>query len=161
MKPQNKLLYPVLGDTTDELDEKFVALLRKPRNATIADGRGVATIKNDDLTSISIGDATVTEGNRVNKKARFAVTLDQESPREVKVDYQTNNSTAIRGSDYRSRSGTITFKPGETRKVIRVPVLGDRVVEQDEYFWVQLRNSRNAEIDQDNRAGLGTIKNND
>ena len=156
-----QVVVPVLGDTTDELDEKFVALLRKPRNATIADGRGVATIKNDDLTSISIGDATVTEGNRVNKKARFAVTLDQESPREVKVDYQTNNSTAIRGSDYRSRSGTITFKPGETRKVIRVPVLGDRVVEQDEYFWVQLRNSRNAEIDQDNRAGLGTIKNND
>ena len=156
-----QIVVPVLGDTADELDEKFVVKLSKAQNATIADGRGVATIKNDDLTAISISPATVTEGDTGNKKAQFEVTLDQESPREVKVDYQTNDSTAISGSDYLSRSGTITFEPGETEKVIRVPVFGDTKVEEQEYFWVQLRNAENAEIDPDNRSGLGTIKDND
>ncbi|NEO54993.1 MAG: hypothetical protein F6K54_19080 [Okeania sp. SIO3B5] len=156
-----QIVVPVLGDTVDELDERFVVKLRKPQNATIADGRGVATIKNDDLTAISISDATVTEGDNFKRTAKFEVTLDQESRREVEVDYQTNDSTAINGSDYRSRSGTITFQPGETKKVIQVPVLGDTKVEEQEYFWVQLRNAQNAEIDPDNRSGLGTIKDND
>ncbi|GGA25393.1 M10 family metallopeptidase [Okeania sp. KiyG1] len=156
-----QITVPVFGDTADELDEKFLVKLSKPRNATIADNKGVATIKNDDLASISINRATVTEGNRGNKNARFEVTLDRESPRTVKVDYQTNDSTAISGSDYRSREGTITFRPGQTKKIIRVPIIGDTEVEKQEYFWVQLSNGRNAEIDQDNSAGLGTIRNND
>ncbi|NER05351.1 MAG: hypothetical protein F6K17_23530, partial [Okeania sp. SIO3C4] len=156
-----QITVPVLGDTADELDEKFFVKLRKPRNATIADNQGVGTIKNDDLTTVSISDATVTEGNRGNKNARFEVTLDQESPRTVKVDYQTRNSTATSGSDYRSRTGTVTFQPGQTKKIIRVPVIGDREVEDQEYFWVQLSNSRNAERDQDNNSGLGTIRDND
>ena len=148
----------VLGDTVDELDEKFFVQLRKPQNATIADNKGVATIKNDDLTTISISDAIVTEGNSSNQNGRFQVTLDQESPRTVKVDYKTRDSTAINGLDYLSQAGTIEFKPGETKKIIEVPIIDDEEAEKQEYFWVQLSNSQNADIDQDNRSGLGTIQ---
>ncbi|MEB3343350.1 Calx-beta domain-containing protein [Okeania sp.] len=156
-----QITVPVLGDTADEFDEEFFVKLSKPRNATIADNKGVATIKNDDLTSISISPATITEGNIGNKKARFAVTLDQESPRTITVDYRTEDSTAIEGSDYRSKTGTLTFKPGQTKKIIQVPIIGDQIKEIDEYFWVRLSNSQNATIDQDNRLGFGTIKDND
>ena len=156
-----QITVPVLGDTANELDEKFFVKLSKPRNSTIADNKGVATIKNDDLTTISISGATVTEGNSGSKNAKFEVTLDQESPRRVKVDFETNDSTAINGSDYRSKTGTITFKPGQTKKIIRVPIIGDTEFEKQEYFWVELSNSKNADIDPDNRGGLGTIKNND
>ncbi|MGB3509920.1 MAG: Calx-beta domain-containing protein [Microcoleaceae cyanobacterium] len=151
----------VLGDTADELDETFFVKLREAENATIADNQGVATIKNDDFTSISISDATVTEGDSGTKRATFKVTLDKESAQTVKVDYQTADSTATAGSDYRAKAGTVTFKPGKKTKRIRIPITGDTQVEDLEYFWVQLRNARNAEIDQDNRAGLGSIRNND
>ena len=152
---------PVLGDTADELDETFSVKLRKPTNATIADNKGVATIKNDDFTSISISDSTITEGNNGNKKAKFEVTLDQESAQTIKVDYQTADSTATDGSDYRSKTGTLTFKPGQIKKKIKIPIIGDKQVEDLEYFWVQLRNSENGEINLDNRSALGTIKDND
>ncbi|MDJ0557097.1 MAG: Calx-beta domain-containing protein [Microcoleaceae cyanobacterium MO_207.B10] len=156
-----RIAVPVLGDTADELDETFVAKLRKPKNATIADNEGVATIKNDDVTNISINDATVTEGNRGIKRAKFKVSLDRESAQTIKVDYQTLDSTAISDSDYRAKTGTLTFKPGQISKTIKVPIIGEKQVENVEYFWVQLSNARNAEIDLDNRSGLGTIKDND
>ncbi|HEX6739632.1 MAG TPA: Calx-beta domain-containing protein, partial [Vicinamibacteria bacterium] len=39
---------PVLGDTRPEPDETFVVNLSVPANATLADGQGVGTIRNDD-----------------------------------------------------------------------------------------------------------------
>lgn len=156
-----QITVPVLGDTVDEFNEKFFVKLRKPQNATIADNKGVATIKNDDLTTISISDAKVTEGDSDENNGSFQVTLDQKSPRTVKVDYETKDSTAINGSDYRSKTGTIKFQPGQTKKIIQIPIIGDEKVEKQEYFWVELSNSQNADIDNKNRAGLGTIQDND
>ena len=53
----------VNGDTLDEVNETYFVNLSEPVNATIADGQGLGTITDDDGPSISIADATVTEGN--------------------------------------------------------------------------------------------------
>lgn len=43
----------VNGDTTDEvLDETFLVVLSNPINATISDGQGLGTIRNDDPDEI-------------------------------------------------------------------------------------------------------------
>src|SRR6266508_3674063 len=54
----------VNGDTIDEEDETYFVNLSSPVNATIVDGQGLGTITDDDgFPALSIGDATVTEGN--------------------------------------------------------------------------------------------------
>jgi len=61
---------------------------------------------------IEINDISITEGDRT-KQATFKVTLDTPATETVKVGYQTVSDTASSGDDYRYKSGTITFKPGQ------------------------------------------------
>ncbi|KAL2095465.1 hypothetical protein ACEWY4_010184 [Coilia grayii] len=58
------------------------------------------------------------------------------------VDYQTENGSANAGSDYEYAQGTLEFKPGETRKVIKVGIIDDEMFEEDEHFFVRLQNLR-------------------
>src|SRR6186997_2238636 len=53
----------VNGDTIDEVDETYFVNLSEAFNATISDGQGLGTITDDDVPSISIADAIVTEGD--------------------------------------------------------------------------------------------------
>lgn len=105
--------------------------------------------------AVSVGDATVTEGNTGTRTATFIVTLSGPSAQPVTVAYATANGTATAGGDYQARSGTLTFAPGETSKTITVPILGDRLAEPDETFFVNLSGATNATI-ADGQA-VGTI----
>ncbi|KAM9781430.1 sodium/calcium exchanger 2a isoform 1-T4 [Syngnathus typhle] len=58
------------------------------------------------------------------------------------VDYCTENGSANAGTDYDFIEGTLIFKPGETRKEIKVKILDDDVFEEDEHFFVRLQNLR-------------------
>jgi uncharacterized delta-60 repeat protein/uncharacterized repeat protein (TIGR01451 family) len=59
----------------------------------------------------------------------------------ITVNYNTTNGTATAGLDYTNRSGSITFNPGETNKLIAVPITDDSVVEDTETFSVRLWNT--------------------
>ncbi|XP_028976537.1 LOW QUALITY PROTEIN: sodium/calcium exchanger 2 [Esox lucius] len=58
------------------------------------------------------------------------------------VDYRTENGSANAGEDYVFSEGTLVFKPGESRKEIKVGILDDDVFEEDEHFFVRLQNLR-------------------
>uniref|UniRef100_A0A8C2E531 Solute carrier family 8 member 2b n=1 Tax=Cyprinus carpio TaxID=7962 RepID=A0A8C2E531_CYPCA len=58
------------------------------------------------------------------------------------VDYCTEDGTANAGSDYEYCEGTLVFKPGETRKEIKVGIIDDDIFEEDEHFFVRLLNLR-------------------
>ncbi len=151
---------PVIGDRDYEVTEQFFVLLSDAANATIAENVGLGLIENDDRNvSISIDDVTIREGNGGRKQAEFLVSLDGASEQTVTVDYRTVDSTAIAGSDYRGTTGTLTFQPGQQRKKIRVPVFGDREIENDEFFWVNLNNATDADIDRE--WALAKIQDND
>ncbi|NEP46151.1 MAG: sodium:calcium exchanger, partial [Okeania sp. SIO2H7] len=152
---------PILGDTLDEGNEKFNLNLSKPRNAKLGDRRGIGTIRDNDkvVPQLSIGDATVTEGDDGSKQAKFTVTLNAKSKDTVRVNYLTGNGTADAGEDYRRTKGTLTFKPGQRRKTITVPVLGDIIDEKNEKFQVTLSKPRNAKFR--DKTGIGTIRDND
>ncbi|HUQ32737.1 MAG TPA: Calx-beta domain-containing protein [Pyrinomonadaceae bacterium] len=153
----------VNGDTTAESDETFAVNLSNPTNATVADGQGIGTIKNDDQPAtppgISINDAAVTEGNDETADAVFTVTLSSVSSSAVTVNFATADGTAAAGSDYEARTGTLSFAPGETSKTITVAVNGDTSFESNETFFVNLSGATNASIT-DNQ-GVGTINNDD
>jgi hypothetical protein len=109
--------------------------------------------------TVSIGDATVTEGNSGATGATFAVNLSSPSNSTVTVDWATAPGTAADGTDYVAGSGTLTFAPGVTSQTVSVQVNGDTAVEPNETFSVNLSNSTGATVL--DGQGLGTISNDD
>ncbi len=148
---------PVVGDTNVETDETLFVNLSGSTNATISDNQAVGTILNDDtapvVPSISISDASVSEGNAGTATASFTVTLSEATTVTVTVDYATANGTATFGSDYASASGTLVFAPGATSRTISVAVAGDTLVEGNETLVVDLTNADNGTIVDAQAAG--------
>merc|ERR1719187_1736999 len=60
----------------------------------------------------------------------------------VQVDYKTEDGTAASPGDYIEAVGTLTFGPGETRKMVTLEVLDDDVFEEDEHFYIRISNLR-------------------
>jgi uncharacterized repeat protein (TIGR01451 family)/uncharacterized delta-60 repeat protein len=56
------------------------------------------------------------------------------------VGYATSNLTAVAGRDYSNTVGTITFKPGDSRSSIAVPLVRDPLVTGDLTFTLNLFN---------------------
>jgi chitinase len=108
-----------------------------------------------DTPLINISDATVTEGNTGTRTATFTVTVSPAASQPVTVSYATTNGTAVAGSDYQGKSGTVTFAPGETSKTINIVVTGDRTGEWNETFRVTLSQATGAILA--DAEGMGTI----
>jgi hypothetical protein len=145
---------PIVDDTISEDDENFFVDLSDPLGATIADGRGVGTIVDNDAR-ISINDVTVTEGNAGTTPATFKVTLSHSSSKTITVHYVTADGTATAPGDYGATSGTVTFAPGDTSEDVVVQVRGDTIDEPNETFTVNLSQPQNAGIA--DGTGVGTI----
>ena len=151
---------PVVGERLAETDETFVVNLTNPVNATIQDGQAVGTIQNDDVTAVSIGDVSVTEGNAGTTNATFTISLDLTSSQTVTVVAQTANGTATAGADYTAVGlVTVTFTPGVTSQTVVVPIVGDTLDELDETFFVNVSAPTNA-VPGDPQ-GVGTIRDDD
>ncbi|MEO8476333.1 MAG: Calx-beta domain-containing protein [Actinomycetota bacterium] len=108
---------------------------------------------------ISIHDTGITEPNSGSALAHFRVTLSKASTKTITVHFTTADGSAAAPSDYAFKSGTITFQPGQTSKTINIAVKGDRTVEPNETFFVNLLSATNASIADAN--GSCVIRNND
>ncbi len=119
----------------------------------------VAVYVNDGIwpnsPQLRVGGASVTEGNTGVVEAVFTVTLENGPDQPVTVRYATADGGATAGSDYQAASGTLTFAPGETSKMVTVLVNGDRLAEPNETFVINLSSATNATIG--NGQGAGTI----
>lgn len=116
-------------------------------------------IGNVTLPTISISNATVTEGDLGTITATFTVNLSTTSSDTVTVEYASANNTATAGSDYTAVSGTLTFAPGQTVQTVGVNVLGDTLFEGNESFFLSLSNAVNGTISIN--QGVGTISDDD
>jgi hypothetical protein len=94
---------------------------------------------------LSVADASRAEGDSDRSKLVFTVTLSAATDKTVTVAYATANGTAD-GSDYKAKSGTLTFKPGKTRKNVSVTVRTDTTPEVDETLTLTLSSAANASI---------------
>jgi subtilisin family serine protease len=128
---------------------------------TVTGGRlnAASALTGTAVPRLRINDATILEENSGGVLATFTVTLSAPSNETVTVAYATAASTATAGSDYASTSGTLTFGPGEVSKDVTVSVLGDRLAEFTEAFFVNLSTPTNANIA--DGQGLGTITDNE
>jgi hypothetical protein len=111
------------------------------------------------LPALSVADASVTEGNSGAADLAFTVTLSGASSTPVTVAYATADGTAAAGSDYTAVTGTLTFAPGETSKLVHVQVLGDTTVEPNETLSLALSSPSGATLAR--ASATGTIINDD
>jgi CSLREA domain-containing protein len=150
----------VLGDTLNEFNEAFFVRLSNPQGASPGEEAGAGIIvDNDPLPALSIGDASVKEGDAGATAAVFDVALSSPSGKAVAVDFATAQGTAGGGADYASASGTLVFLPGATHQQVVVQVFGDTTFEPDETFSVALSGALNAGLAR--AQGQGAILNDD
>ena len=150
-------------DTVDEEDtEQFKLTLDNEVNATLSGGQ--ATLQklgkiddNDDLPVLSVGDQTVSEGT----VAKFEVSLNEASARQVTVSYATADVTAVEPGDYTEKSGSLTFAAGDRTKVVTVATGTDSLNEADETFKFTLSSPGNATLDADDDEADGIIEDDD
>ena len=110
-----------------------------------------------DQPSITINNATVTEGNTGTVNANFTVSLSAAYSQTVSVHYATADGSATRGERLPGRVGGFDFAPGVTSQNITVLVNGDRLGEYtgvySESFFVRLSDATNAFLAR--ASGLG------
>ena len=111
------------------------------------------------LPALSIADLSVVEGNGGHAHFMFVVTLDKAADGPVTVAYSTATGTAKAGKDYVASSGTVTFAPGETSKMVHVDIKGDVLAESNETFKVNLSGPAGATIA--DGTAIGTILDDD
>lgn len=138
---------PVIDDTLDEgaVNETFSVTLSNPTNATLGTASVQIGIVDNDVTSFSIADASVTEGT--NSTATFVITRDRNSDHSVSVTAATatdslgaNPATAGSSADYDAAGPTLfTFTAGgATTANFTVTVHNDSLDENLETFLAEL-----------------------
>ena len=147
----------VCHDGIDESTETMTLQLSNPvRTKLEGNGSATGSIRNNNgsgakpcATGISVSDVSYPEPN-INHLRRqemeFEVSLNQADTGTVTVDYQTVNGTATAGQDYESASGTVTFRPGQTRRTVKVVVVADAHDDPGETFTLRLSNPSGAYI---------------
>jgi Calx-beta domain/Bacterial Ig domain/FG-GAP-like repeat len=151
-----------------------INILEKPTTATIAvkvkDNGGTAndgvdtsseqtfTITiNPLLVNIAPAVNSINEGDTTPTEYNFTVSLSSISSETVTVNYTTtDNSATITDKDYVEKSGVISFASGETSKIIKVLVNGDRKYEVDQAFKVNLTNPTQAVLGTSTATGIIT-----
>ncbi|MBC7820824.1 MAG: hypothetical protein IAG10_28395, partial [Planctomycetaceae bacterium] len=96
------------------------------------------------LPELTINDVTVNEDAGT---ATFTVSLIGTLTGAVSVNYATVNNSAVAGSDFTAKSGSLTFSlGGSTTRSVTVSILNDTAVESTENFFVNLSTAVGATI---------------
>jgi beta-glucosidase len=90
--------------------------------------------------AVSVG-ASAYQLPEKNGTIQVPVRLNKASDTPVTVDYSTADGTATAGHDYTAASGTLTFAPGETEKMVTLTSIDDSVDEPNETFDLNLANA--------------------
>ncbi|MCY4584280.1 MAG: putative Ig domain-containing protein, partial [Chloroflexi bacterium] len=153
-----------VDDGTAEDDGSFTVKLRPGDGYTLGtpSSATVRILDNDEPVpvhaEVSVTDAEVEEGP--GAELGFAVTLDNALSTTATVDWETldgaGSRAALAGQDYEGGSGTLTFRPGQTRKTVRVRVYDDND-EQSESMVLLLSNPSGVDMSGDSSFGVGRI----
>jgi chitinase len=145
------------GDTAVEGNETFFLNLTGA-SVTVTDQQARGSIINDDGPILSIGDASVTEGNAGTKILAFVVSLSKPAPAAVTYNVLSNGGTATAGSDYVAGNLSDTIPAGQLSKAFNVTINGDTAVEANETIVASLQLGNVSILD---GQGVGTITNDD
>lgn len=122
--------------------------------------RGCGYAVEDPPAALSIGDATVTEGDAGQTAATFTLRLTRPAGRPFSVTVATTDGSATSPEDFSAVSATVSFDAGDTQQTFSVPVNGDVVDEPDETFAVDVSGLPDL-LRLGDGSGVGTILDDD
>lgn len=129
----------ILDDAVVEQRELFGVDLTNLTNARFTTfPHTVGWIEDNDGPMLTLDDATVAEGDDGTTTLRARVHLDRAAATPIRVGYGPASGTALIDRDFLRTHGTLTFNPGEREKFIEIRILGDRDIEPDETFRLNL-----------------------
>ncbi|MCX5671736.1 MAG: PA14 domain-containing protein, partial [Planctomycetota bacterium] len=107
------------------------------------------------LSSLSIANLVLAEGNSGQKNFDFTVSLSAADVQDVTVHYRTADGMAAGGVDYVPvLDSQVTIPAGQTSAVVRVQVIGDSAYESFETFTVDLFSPTGADIAKGQATGV-------
>ncbi len=119
-----------------------------------------ALLNNPGPPSISVTDATVSEGDTGTKIVEITVQLTRAATTPITVQYATADGTAtLADADYVAASNSVTIDAGQTSRKLQFTINADKGVEPDETFVVNFSNPSGGVL-ADNQAVI-TITNDD
>jgi hypothetical protein len=142
----------ITDDSSVDGAKSFTVTLSSPTSGSnIGNGSTTVTIyDNDDSTvfgsgSLKLAKATYTVLES-DKKVDIVVQRTGGTLGTATVEYRTTNGMAFSGNDYTHITGTLTFQPGESAKIISVPIVDDSTNEDEEAFNFDIFNVVNATL---------------
>jgi len=146
-----------IDDTAVEVAEQMSVTLSNPVGATITTASGTGTITDNDGGAIlTVDNVTANEGDNFF----FWVYRSGDLSSTIQFNYATVSGSATVGVDVAAQTGTKTFAPNETQKLIAPSTTNDTLVEGTETFTVAITNiTGGATIN--NANPVGTILDND
>lgn len=143
------LVVDLLQDALDEADETYTVVLGTAVDGVVAaaddvqvaaGATGTGVITDDDPTpTLSIADASVTEGTGGTRSVTLTATLSAVSGQDVSATLSTATGTAG-AADFGAVSTTVSIPAGSTSGTVTVPIATDAVDESDETFTATLSN---------------------
>ncbi len=153
-------------DPGESLKVSFGSL---PAGVSVSSWSGRSTIipviNNDTTPGLSVSDASAREWPNTKVCLVFVVTMDlMDVDHDVSVDYATRSGTAAAGQDFKPISGTLVFRPSESKrrtasKSLCVEVIDDSHDEGVEQMTLVLSNPVRAYLI--DGTGTGSISNSD
>ena len=146
-------------DTVLEANETFTVGLTvsDAPSAVTATATGTGTINNDDAATITVNDASASEGSDIT----FTVTLDNAVQGGLTVTPSYSDGTTASG-DYTANTTALTFTgTADETKTFTVATTDDAVLEADETFTVALSVSNAPSGVTSSDTGTGTVNNDD
>ena len=148
------------ADAVVEGDETFTVGLSVSATSlsVTATDTGTGTIRDNDGASVTVSDASATEGSSMT----FTVALNRAVAGGLTVTPTFTDGTAVEGSDYTANTTALSFtgRAGESQ-TFTVSTTADAVVEGDETFTVGLSVSATSLSVTATATGTGTIRDND
>ena len=129
---------------------------------TVSKNLTVTVTDDEGAASLSVANASVTEGDSGEADLTFTVSLSPAAGHAVTVAWATSKETgdtATPGTDYTAGSGTLSFAAGATSKTVTVKVTGDQVDEANETLTLTLSNATGGDIG--DATATGTITDDD
>ena len=140
---------PITSDLAYENDEQFTVELFSPVDGLITGAEATVTIMDNDVApTLSAANVTFTEGTTGGALA-FVVRLSAANEREaVTLKFETVDGTATSSGVFADFTAipetTLTLQPGETSRVIALPITDDARDEPDQSFALRLKEANAA-----------------
>ena len=125
---------PIVADTSVEVTEDFsVNVTATSGNTSNYFDAGTITIIDDDISTMSIGDVTVSENAG---SAMVPISIDNTNPIETTIQITTVDNSATDPDDYTSTTVTATIPPFQSLVNVSIPITDDNLGEPTEDFTV-------------------------